>query len=253
MADGAKGAAGRFQERFDEVFRRERCEAEDVLAEEREKIDEGRPEELKGKGHWALAHSGGGIRSASFAIGVQQALHADGLMDELDYLSTVSGGGYAGSALTWALERADQEVPPEEVEEKRVDWAREFPFGSDFIGDEGAGRWHNRFLAYLRHHSRYLTPGSGLSPLSFFGSVLQGTVISVLVYGALALGLMVVLYQAQFFQSPEVLLSSPSVADFVDWVEGVDNRVAIASAAAAFALLLVAVARARPPCSRSSR
>ncbi len=47
--------------------------------------------------HIGLALSGGGIRSASFAIGVLQGLHEAGLLDEIGYLSTVSGGGYAGS------------------------------------------------------------------------------------------------------------------------------------------------------------
>ncbi|HIO96299.1 MAG TPA: hypothetical protein EYG71_00030 [Leucothrix sp.] len=48
-----------------------------------------------------LALSGGGIRSASFAMGVTQALDRYQLFDEVDYLSTVSGGGYMGSAITW--------------------------------------------------------------------------------------------------------------------------------------------------------
>ena len=43
-----------------------------------------------------LAVSGGGIRSATFALGVTQALAAHDLMRRFDYLSTVSGGGYLG-------------------------------------------------------------------------------------------------------------------------------------------------------------
>ena len=41
-----------------------------------------------------LALSGGGIRSATFSLGVMQALAACGLLEKFDYLSTVSGGGY---------------------------------------------------------------------------------------------------------------------------------------------------------------
>ena len=48
----------------------------------------------------ALCLSGGGIRSSSFAIGVMQGLASLGLLDEFDYMSTVSGGGYAGSWLS---------------------------------------------------------------------------------------------------------------------------------------------------------
>src|SRR5712692_4362151 len=44
-----------------------------------------------------LAFSGGGIRSATFNLGVIQALSKMGLLRTFDYLSTVSGGGYIGS------------------------------------------------------------------------------------------------------------------------------------------------------------
>ena len=47
-------------------------------------------------GHTALCLSGGGIRSASFSIGVLQGLASVGVLDRFHYLSTVSGGGYAG-------------------------------------------------------------------------------------------------------------------------------------------------------------
>ncbi|MGX8008379.1 patatin-like phospholipase family protein [Mesorhizobium sp. ORM8.1] len=54
---------------------------------------------------WAagLALSGGGIRSATFAMGVLVALSKRGLLEQFDYLSTVSGGGYTGSFLTQLL------------------------------------------------------------------------------------------------------------------------------------------------------
>jgi hypothetical protein len=48
-----------------------------------------------------IAISGGGIRSASFSLGVLQALEHLDLLRRFDYMSTVSGGGYIGSALTW--------------------------------------------------------------------------------------------------------------------------------------------------------
>ena len=44
-----------------------------------------------------LAFSGGGIRSATFNLGVIQALASRELLKFFDYLSTVSGGGYIGS------------------------------------------------------------------------------------------------------------------------------------------------------------
>lgn len=47
-----------------------------------------------------LAFSGGGLRSSSFNLGLLQALEHRGLLRYVDYLATVSGGGYIGSYLT---------------------------------------------------------------------------------------------------------------------------------------------------------
>jgi hypothetical protein len=54
----------------------------------------------------ALCISGGGIRSATFALGVLQGLADQGILSEFDYLSTVSGGGYIGGWLTSWQQRA---------------------------------------------------------------------------------------------------------------------------------------------------
>ena len=73
---------------------------------------------LNGDNRWALCLSGGGIRSAAFALGVIQCfadhrvvpkrIDADSrpLLQEFDYLSTVSGGGYIGSWLSAWLYQA---------------------------------------------------------------------------------------------------------------------------------------------------
>jgi hypothetical protein len=47
-----------------------------------------------------LAFSGGGIRSATVCLGVAQVLARKKLLAQVDYLSTVSGGGYLGTFLT---------------------------------------------------------------------------------------------------------------------------------------------------------
>ncbi|HEX8459607.1 MAG TPA: patatin-like phospholipase family protein [Pyrinomonadaceae bacterium] len=54
----------------------------------------------------ALCFSGGGIRSASFGLGIVQGLARYGLLEQFDYLSTVSGGGYLGSWLSAWIHRA---------------------------------------------------------------------------------------------------------------------------------------------------
>lgn len=46
-----------------------------------------------------MAISGGGIRSASTALGLLQSMYRTGLLRFVDYLSTVSGGTYAGALL----------------------------------------------------------------------------------------------------------------------------------------------------------
>jgi len=54
----------------------------------------------------ALCISGGGIRSATFALGAIQELAEQQLLEDFDYLSTVSGGGYIGGWLTGWKHRA---------------------------------------------------------------------------------------------------------------------------------------------------
>src|SRR5712692_7045970 len=49
--------------------------------------------------------SGGGIRSATFNLGILQGMADHGLLPHLDYLSTVSGGGYIGSWLHGVISR----------------------------------------------------------------------------------------------------------------------------------------------------
>jgi hypothetical protein len=60
-------------------------------------------EQALGGGHAprsALCISGGGIRSATFALGALQGLADLGILEKFDYVSTVSGGGYIGGWLT---------------------------------------------------------------------------------------------------------------------------------------------------------
>ncbi|HEY0101025.1 MAG TPA: patatin-like phospholipase family protein [Pyrinomonadaceae bacterium] len=54
----------------------------------------------------ALCFSGGGIRSASFGLGIVQGLARYGMLGHFDYLSTVSGGGYLGSWLSAWIHRS---------------------------------------------------------------------------------------------------------------------------------------------------
>src|SRR5215831_8964911 len=97
----------------------------------------------------ALCLSGGGIRSASFTLGVLQALARHGLLFRFDYLSTVSGGGYIGSWLSaWRRHAGDDDTVLQSLTTRAVDPADEVPE-----------------LRALRASSNYLTPRKGaMSP-----------------------------------------------------------------------------------------
>src|SRR5262245_28343313 len=96
---------------------------------------------------WGLALSGGGIRSATFCLGVIKSLAKNGLLTRFDYLSTVSGGGYAGSALGRLFQSVGDpvKVQTELAKDDRLFW------------------W------WLRKNGRYLFP-AGLRDALFAGS-----------------------------------------------------------------------------------
>lgn len=124
----------------------------------------------------ALAVSGGGIRSASFGMGVMQALVANRQLSKMDYMSTVSGGGYLGSALTYALS-----LDPEKGEPKPGTDPENFPLGKRKAPGSREGS-DNRLLDFIRQHSSYLIPVSSLGPVSFGAVVLRSISVSLFVY-----------------------------------------------------------------------
>lgn len=63
-------------------------------------------------GLFGVCFSGGGIRSATFNLGVLQGLAACRLLTRIDLLSTVSGGGYIGSWLLAWLHRLSESPEP---------------------------------------------------------------------------------------------------------------------------------------------
>ena len=93
----------------------------------------------------ALCLSGGGIRSASFGLGVLQALARRKLLFKFHYLSTVSGGGYIGGWLSAWRKRVNDDTHVEH------DLTSNIPD----LYDEPPE------LAELRANSNYLTPKLG--------------------------------------------------------------------------------------------
>lgn len=138
---------------------------------------------------WALALSGGGIRSATFCLGMLQAMArapapgtlravpADaqrGLLEQFDYLSTVSGGGYVGSFFgslfvpgrlhghpaksSTEPSAAVRQAAMDAYEVLRYEPPGRISTGIDYLKQAvgmGPGAW-------LRENGRYLTPtGAG--------------------------------------------------------------------------------------------
>lgn len=139
-----------------------------------------------------LSLSGGGIRSASFGLGVIQALLEHGVMQKIDYLSTVSGGGYIGTSLTWNRYLA---TDPNSF------FNQPNPFGVKGQGVRSASPQVDQgdkndsrhpsdgltFLDFIRQHGNYLTPSREMNSGSFIGVALRNLIISVLIYFAMLL------------------------------------------------------------------
>jgi hypothetical protein len=97
----------------------------------------------------ALCISGGGIRSATFGLGIVQGLARCGLLDKFHYLSTVSGGGYVGSWLAAWIHHSDGGL---------TDVAAQLaePRGQTRPNPEA------KQIQNLRSYSNYLSPRLGL-------------------------------------------------------------------------------------------
>jgi hypothetical protein len=100
-------------------------------------------------GYSALCLSGGGIRSAAFALGVIQGLAKRNVLSAVDYLSTVSGGGFAGGWLSAWLTHAAAAGDREKVFKQLS--------GTDLEH----GRTEAAPVAHMRAYSRYMSPQLG--------------------------------------------------------------------------------------------
>ena len=104
-----------------------------------------------------LALSGGGIRSATFSLGLLRGLSQGRLLQKIDYLSTVSGGGYTGAFYCGLFTRRGEGSEP-------VINARP---GDDLLGQRDA----RRAIDYLRQSGRYLTP-NGFGDYVYAGALI---------------------------------------------------------------------------------
>jgi hypothetical protein len=120
-----------------------------------------------------LAFSGGGIRSATFSLGILQGLAQRGLLKHVDYLSTVSGGGYIGAWYMALLKRQADGDPAR----------AEAMLNPDCRATQAA---EARAVVWLRRFSNYLTPKTGLSgdTLSMIATYLRNLLLNLTVITA---------------------------------------------------------------------
>jgi Patatin-like phospholipase len=170
--------------------------------------------EIRLKAFWAAVHglkeqraalciSGGGIRSATFGLGVLQGLARCGLLNKFHYLSTVSGGGYIGSWLSAWIHRAkdglasvaDQLARPNET-------ARPNPEPVE--------------IQNLRSYSNYLTPRLGL--FSADSWTLVGTYLrNLLLNWSVMIPLMAAFLTLPWLYSSIVMVDPPPRTDALFW------------------------------------
>ena len=187
QGDGRPGVVDPYEQScfaFHDVLRHELA----IVAARRERLDTERGD-LAGGGPpaggdaadtaWAarllgLSFSGGGIRSATFNLGVLQALAGRGVLRYVDYLSTVSGGGYIGSWLTalcqrrFARTKKDAEAAGVETGSLLDFDAKGFKAFEEGLAwsagdtDDSGPKREDRAIRFLREFSNYLTPKLGM-------------------------------------------------------------------------------------------
>src|SRR5262245_21524151 len=154
---------------FDDVFRAELADIrERHNRTNRPKIPDNPTKSIPttALGLTGLACSGGGIRSAAFCLGVLQGLQSKDVIRNIDYLSSVSGGGYIATTMTIGMSST------------RVSGNQDgtFPFGR--LDHE---RHEPPEVRHLRDNSRYLLQNGWRSEVSAVVIYLRGIAMNVLV------------------------------------------------------------------------
>ncbi|MDM9628510.1 hypothetical protein QTL95_21670 [Rhizobium sp. S152] len=181
----------------------------EMLREERKAIwgDKEVPADLSG-----ISLSGGGIKSGIVALGVLQTLAAEGLLNRFHFLSTVSGGGYIGTSLTWfwsSVRLAKERLArpglkafgsgSDDFPFQEIDWKDESAIKSlnKVVQRKNAEEWVGsknfyehlsvremaaKNLEFLRNHGSYLTSGDGIGLAGLFVALVRTIMISLLVW-----------------------------------------------------------------------
>jgi hypothetical protein len=115
------------------------------------------------KGLVGLSLSGGGIRSATFALGAVQGLAREDALDRIDYLSTVSGGGFTGGAVSSVLNDPAAGTGP-----------------STFPLRDVTGREEPPAVRHVRNSANYLAPGGLLDRVRIPAIFVRGVLMNAL-------------------------------------------------------------------------
>lgn len=132
-----------------------------------------------------LALSGGGIRSATFSLGVLQALAKHEKLASFDYMSTVSGGGYIGSWLSAWIFREGMRSVQEKLGNHKAD--------NDSLASSEPDE-----VVWLRRYSNYLAPKVGfvsMDTLTLIATWLRNVFLNLLV----VLGTFAILFMIPYF------------------------------------------------------
>lgn len=147
------------------------------LQDEKIRIPAERKHQLAG-----LALSGGGIRSAAFACGVLQAFAEAKRLESFDYLSTVSGGGYAGTALTWVVNQCNTKTG---TRFGANDFARFKVMAEQSEDAARSGSVPIKLVKYIRQRANYLAPNDRTSLMAGLLNTLRMSLTSLFIYAVL--------------------------------------------------------------------
>ena len=181
---------------------------------------------------FGLCFSGGGIRSATFNLGVLQALASRGWLSRVDYLSTVSGGGYIGAWLiSWIKRRGSVALVEESLRASFATCGAASSNPDGFQNTDPAAE-HVRPIRFLREHSNYLAPSAGFFSTDTWTMIsiwIRNTVLNLLVLALFLMGLLVAPRAVGFafvnLRSPALATASAVVLLFAaTWLIGRNLR-----------------------------
>jgi hypothetical protein len=191
-----------------------------------------------------LAFSGGGIRSATFNLGILQGLAEQKLLKHVDYLSTVSGGGYIGAWFGALIRRQGGDNSGfVRTEELLHPIRRMQPSGVESHSESATAEAQREPepIAHLRAYSNFLAPRIGLfsqDSLSLISAYVRNLVASLLVLLPALIGVIAVVrlgHSAFVIDATRAIRCSEEIA----------ATVTVLSMVAALVLMGIAIGRIR--------